>query len=145
MPVSPRPLDPTKQQPQYSQHRRPSRTFLTSAGVLIERVAERLLTFCYHESFQRNTIEPLTRIIAAADHDARSHLLREWADLKAEESKYIQIAVSKPLAPGLCSTDSACRAAFSSRQWQPVSLGPLLSKLTGQPQPCSTSALYLHW
>lgn len=66
---------------------------LHSIWLVVEHVAERLLTFCYHESLQRNTIEPLNRIIAASDDGARSRLLQEWADIKAEESKYIQIAV----------------------------------------------------
>ncbi len=68
-------------------------TLLHTAHLVVETIVERLLTFCYHESLQRNTIEPLNRIIAAPDHDARARLLREWASLKTEESKYIQIAV----------------------------------------------------
>jgi hypothetical protein len=72
---------------------------LHSSWEVVEIVAERLLTFCYHESLQRNTIEPLNRIIAASDDEARSRLLQEWADIKAEESKYIQIAVSHSPEP----------------------------------------------
>jgi hypothetical protein len=70
------------------------RSSFHSIRLVVEVVAERLLTFCYHESLQRNTIEPLNRIIAASENEARSRLLQEWSDIKAEESKYIQIAVS---------------------------------------------------
>ncbi|KPI39938.1 uncharacterized protein AB675_11377 [Cyphellophora attinorum] len=52
----------------------------------------RLLTFAYYESFQRNTVDPLNRIIQAPNDDVRLQLLREWSDIKVEESKYIQIA-----------------------------------------------------
>jgi len=75
-----------------SRLRRTFGTYLNSTRLLAEHVVERLVTFCYHESLQRNTIEPVNRIIAASNNEARSRLPQEWADLKAEESKYIQIA-----------------------------------------------------
>jgi hypothetical protein len=66
---------------------------MTQAWALLSKVVERIFTFAYHESLQRNTIGPLNKIIAAEDDDTRGRLLWEWSEVKAEESKYIQIAV----------------------------------------------------
>jgi hypothetical protein len=96
-----------------SRLRRTFGTYLNSTRLLAEHVVERLVTFCYHESLQRNTIEPVNRIIAASNNEARSRLLQEWADLKAEESKYIQIAVcpsadAQALRSDRCSREGSC-------------------------------------
>ena len=64
---------------------------------MLSKVVERIFTFAYHESLQRNTIGPLNKIIAAEDDDTRGQLLWEWSEVKAEESKYIQIAVRAEL------------------------------------------------
>lgn len=89
---------------------------LSTVYLVIKTIVERLLTFCYYESLQRNTIEPLNRIIATSDHGARSRLLREWAELKAEESKYIQIAVCVAQSQHPVRTDQTDREASCSRR-----------------------------
>jgi hypothetical protein len=66
----------------------------------------RLLTFAYYESFQRNTVDPLNRIIQSPSDDVRLQLLREWSDIKVEESKYIQIAVGDVLCFAIATADS---------------------------------------
>ena len=66
---------------------------LRSGFQTCESLAERIFTLGYHELLQRNTVEPLSRVIEATADDTRLQLLHNWSLLKIEESKYIQLAV----------------------------------------------------
>lgn len=60
---------------------------------LVGRASELFWVYFYHEMLDRNTIKPL-QIIGQSDDDQVVRLLGQWTRLKAEESKYIQLAVA---------------------------------------------------
>ena len=87
-------------------------TRLRSAFELTKAVLERLPTFAYYESFRRNTVEPLNNILSSSDDDVRIQLFHEWSDIKAEESKYIQIAVRTFLSSPQPCSDNQLKGGF---------------------------------
>ena len=64
---------------------------MRTLGWCVELVA----TFLYHEMLKRNTLRPMRQLIQEEDEVKQIRLLRNWAQQKANECSYIQLAVRR--------------------------------------------------
>ena len=58
-----------------------------------EKLLELIATLLYREMLKRNTLRPMEKIINEHNPELQRRLLRQWAQTKASESAYIQVAV----------------------------------------------------
>ena len=65
-------------------------------------------TFLYRELLKRNTVDPLNRIIGEPNEQKQHKLLREWAQTKANECTYIQLAVRNQPSSQFCLFTVSC-------------------------------------
>jgi hypothetical protein len=83
---------------------------------LAQNGMELFWTFFYHDLLYRNTINPLKEVIEQPNNDIAAARLAKWATRKADESKYIQLAVWSYLSVLVGLSDHS-RAALSSQPW----------------------------
>ena len=95
---------------------------LTTALRLLWWMLENVMTLLYHQMLNRNTIRPLQRIIAETDLPTRLTMTQRWANAKASECIYIQLAVGSLKRPHSCNKrlTKKHRVVSSSRPSHPA-------------------------
>ena len=72
------------------------RKVLRASWKALKWLLEMCGTLLYREMLKRNTVRPMERIIKEPNQERKRRLLRDWAQMKSNESTYVQLAVRSP-------------------------------------------------